>query len=113
MPLIRIAVARSGDKGDSANIGVMARRKEHYHTLSRELTPERVRDYFAHVVKGAVHVFPAPGFDAINIVMSESLGGGGTSSLHLDKMGKTYGQQILAKPVKVPSHLLRLSRVNL
>ncbi len=109
VPLIRIAVARSGDKGNSANVGVMARRPEFYDTLCRELTPDRVKQYFAHVTKGAVHVFPAPGFDAINVLMHESLGGGGTSSLNLDKLGKTYGQQILAMSVRVPAVLINQS----
>lgn len=109
VPLIRIAVARSGDKGNSANVGVMARRPEFYDTLCRELTPERVKQHFNHVTKGAVHVFPAPGFDAINVLMHESLGGGGTSSLNLDKLGKTYGQQILAMSVRVPAVLINQS----
>jgi hypothetical protein len=109
VPLVRIAVARSGDKGNSANVGIMARRPELYDTLCRELTPARVKQYFGHVTKGAVHVFPAPGFDAINILMHESLGGGGTSSLNLDKLGKTYGQQILAMSVRVPAALINRS----
>lgn len=109
VPLMRIAVARSGDKGNSANVGVMARRPEFYDALCRELTPERVKQYFNHVTKGTVHVFPAPGFDAINVLMHESLGGGGTSSLNLDKLGKTYGQQILAMSVRVPAVLINQS----
>lgn len=109
VPLLRIAVARSGDKGNSANVGVMARRPEFYDTLCRELTPERVKQYFDHVTKGTVHVFAAPGFDAINVLMHESLGGGGTSSVNLDKLGKTYGQQILAMSVRVPAVLINRS----
>ncbi len=109
VPLVRIAVARSGDKGNSANVGVMARRPEFYDTLCRELTPARLKQYFDHVTKGAVHVFPVPGFDAINILMYESLGGGGTSSVNLDKLGKTYGQQILAMSVRVPAVLINRS----
>jgi hypothetical protein len=102
VPLIRLAVARSGDKGNSANVGVMARSPDYMDLLRQALTPQSVRGWFAHFVEGDVMRYEAPGFDALNFVLTESLGGGGTSSLHLDSQAKTYGQQILAMPVEIP-----------
>lgn len=104
--LIDIAVARSGDKGNSANVGLMARRPEFYEVLCREVTPQKVAAWFGHVTRGAVSCYAAPGMGAINFVLRDTLDGGGTSSLHLDKLAKTYGQQLLAMPVRVPSALL-------
>lgn len=104
--LIDIAVARSGDKGNSANVGLMARRPEFYDVICREVTPQKVADWFAHVTKGEVSCYAAPGMGAVNFLLRETLDGGGTSSLHLDKLAKTYGQQLLAMPVDVPSALL-------
>lgn len=105
--LIKLAVARSGDKGNAANIGVMARRSEYVEPLRHALTSERVRAWFGHVCNGDVTRFEAPGFQAFNFLLTESLGGGGTSSLHLDKQAKSYGQQILAMPVIVPRRLIQ------
>ncbi|MBT6094282.1 MAG: DUF1446 domain-containing protein [Rhodospirillaceae bacterium] len=103
--LIHLAVARSGDKGNNANIGVMARRPEWLPYIKASVTPERVRQWFAHVVQGDVTRFDAPGMHAINFVLTQTLGGGGTSSLHLDTQAKTYAQQLLAMPVRVPMEL--------
>ena len=109
--LIDIAVARSGDKGNSANVGVMARHPAFYDVICREVTAEKVAAWFAHVTKGDVSCFAAPGMGAVNFLLCETLDGGGTSSLHLDRLAKTYGQQILAMPVKVPTEILdRLGR---
>ena len=108
--LIDIAVARSGDKGNSANVGVMARKPEFYDVICREITAQKVAKWFGHVTKGAVSCYAAPGMGAVNFLLRETLDGGGTSSLHLDRLAKTYGQQILAMPVQVPDELLnRLS----
>lgn len=104
--LIDIAVARSGDKGDSANVGLMARKPEFYDVICREVTPQKVAAWFGHVTKGAVSCYAAPGMGAVNFLLRETLDGGGTSSLHLDRLAKTYGQQILAMPVQVPTALL-------
>ncbi len=103
--LIDLAVARSGDKGDSANIGVMARAPEYLPYIARALTEEAVAKWFAHTLKGEVHRYYLPGMTAFNFLMTQSLGGGGTSSLHLDSQAKTYGQQILAIPIAVPAKL--------
>ena len=102
LPLIRLAVARSGDKGDSANVGIMARRASFYPYLRAQVTPEKVRAWFAHVTKGDATGYLLPGMNAMNFVLTESLDGGGTSSLHLDTQAKTYAQQVLAMPIRVP-----------
>lgn len=102
MPLIRLAVARSGDKGDDANIGVMARRSDYLPVIRAALTPAAVKRYFAHLAKGEVERFDLPGIHGLNFVLRDSLGGGGTSSLHLDTQAKTYAQLLLAFPVPVP-----------
>ncbi|MEZ5650982.1 MAG: acyclic terpene utilization AtuA family protein [Burkholderiaceae bacterium] len=101
VPLIALAVARSGDKGDSANIGVIARDPADLALLRRELTPGRVRQWFAHTCRGTALRYELPGLAALNFVLTESLGGGGTSSLHLDTQAKTYAQQLLAMPIRV------------
>ena len=102
VPLIRLAVARSGDKGDDANIGVMARRSDYLPVIRAALTPAAVKRYFAHLAKGEVERFDLPGIHGLNFVLRDSLGGGGTSSLHLDTQAKTYAQLLLAFPVPVP-----------
>lgn len=102
VPLIRLAVARSGDKGNDANIGVMARRPDYLPAIRAALTPEAVRRYFAHFVEGAVERFELPGSHALNFVLHDSLGGGGTSSLRLDTQAKTYAQLLLGFAVPVP-----------
>jgi Acyclic terpene utilisation family protein AtuA len=102
VPLIRLAVARSGDKGNDANIGVMARRAEYLAAIRAALTPAAVKHYFAHFAEGEVERFDLPGINALNFVLHESLGGGGTSSLRLDTQAKTYAQLLLGFPVPVP-----------
>ncbi len=104
--LIDIAVSRSGDKGNSANVGLMARSPVFYDVICREVTAQKVADWFGHVTKGEVSCYAAPGMGAVNFLLRETLDGGGTSSLHLDKLAKTYGQQLLAMPVEVPTALL-------
>jgi hypothetical protein len=102
VPLIRLAVARSGDKGNDANIGVIARRAEYLPAIRAALTAEAVKRYFAHFVEGDVERFDLPGIHALNFLLHESLGGGGTASLRLDTQAKTYAQLLLAMPVAVP-----------
>ena len=102
VPLIRLAVARSGDKGNDANIGVIARRAEYLPAIRAALTPAAVKTYFAHFAEGGVDRFELPGMHALNFVLRESLGGGGTSSLRLDTQAKTYAQLLLGFPVPVP-----------
>lgn len=106
VPLIRIAVARSGDKGDTSNIGVIARSEELLPYLLREVTAEKVKHYFAHYVQGEVIRHPVPGIDAVNFEMKRALDGGGLASMRLDKLGKSLGQILLRMTVKVPARLL-------
>jgi len=104
VPLERLAYARSGDKGDNANIGLIARKAEYLSVLNEQVTAQVVSDYFAHTVKGEVERFEIPGFSAYNFLMTEALGGGGTASLRLDSQGKAFGQMLLSMEVKVPAH---------
>jgi hypothetical protein len=94
-PLSCIAHTRSGDKGDTSNIGVIAYRPEHYPVLLREVTPERVKAFFGELVKGEIERFELPNLGAINLLMHGALGGGGTVSLRVDAQGKTYGSALL------------------
>ncbi len=102
VPLERIAYARSGDKGDSANIGVMAREARFLSILHTQVTASVVVKYFAHLVSGDVTRYSLPGFNAYNFLMEDALGGGATASLRLDSQGKNYGQILLSFPVRVP-----------
>jgi hypothetical protein len=106
VPLVRLAWARSGDKGDTSNIGVIARRPELLPLLRAQLTPERVATWLAHLVQGPVTRFEVPGIHAFNFVCEQALGGGGMASLRNDPLGKGMAQILLSMPVRVPPHLL-------
>ena len=95
MRLIEIAHARSGDKGDMANIGLIARNPEHYPLLVREVTAERVKQHFGDLCRGPVERFELPNIGALNFLLHEALGGGGTLSLRADAQGKTLGAALL------------------
>lgn len=109
LPLVRLAWARSGDKGDQVNIAVIAREPAYLPYLRRALTSERVREFFAHDFAGAaeprVERFDVPGINAVNFLLHEVLGGGGLASVRLDAMGKGKAQQLLEFPVPVPRHI--------
>lgn len=105
--LLDIAHARSGDKGDTANIGVVARRPGHYPLLLRHLTAERVREHFAGICFGPVERYELPNLGALNFVLHQSLGGGGTRSLRNDAQGKTLSCVLLAMEIEVPDAELR------
>jgi hypothetical protein len=107
VPLLKLAVARSGDKGRFANIGVIARQPEYMAYISQSLTAESVGEWFSHVAKGRVERFYLPGIEAFNFFLHDALGGGGVSSMNVDVQGKTYAQQILAMPVSVPVGLIK------
>jgi hypothetical protein len=94
-PLAAIAHTRSGDKGDTSNIGVIALRPEHYPIIVREVTAARVKAFFGDRVRGEVERFELPNLGAINLLLHEALGGGGTVSLRVDAQGKTYGAALL------------------
>jgi len=101
--LIEIAHARSGDKGDMANIGLIARKQEHYPVLLREVTAERVKQHFGNRCRGPVERFELPNIGALNFLLHEALGGGGTLSLRADAQGKTLGAALLRMEVDVSS----------
>jgi hypothetical protein len=103
VPLIRLAWARSGDKGKLSNIGVIARRPEWLPMLWARLTPEVVRDYLSHLVKGQVERYYLPGIAAMNLVLHDALDGGGPSSMRLDPLGKGMAQMLLELPIRVPA----------
>ncbi len=103
VPLIQIAYARSGDKGDISNVGVIARKPEWLDIIRTQVTPERVKAYLQHLVKGDVTVFDVPGIGAINVVMTAALDGGGMSSMRNDPLGKGMGQILLSMPVCLSS----------
>ena len=102
VPLVALAWARSGDKGDDENIGVIARRPEFLPLLRDQLTTARVRTYFAHLVAGEVERFEVPGLHALNFVLHQALGGGGVASLRSDPLGKSFAQMLLDHPVRIP-----------
>ena len=102
--LRRLAYARSGDKGDNANIGVIARRPEFVDVIAEQVTAERVARYFSHYVTGDVHRWALPGLSALNFVLEGALGGkGGTSTLRYDPQGKSFAAMLLELPIRVPA----------
>lgn len=106
VPLIRLAWARSGDKGDSSNIGVIARRPEWLPLLRAQLTEQRVAQWLGHLVRGKVTRFDVPGIRAMNFLCQQALDGGGMASLRNDPLGKGMAQILLAMPVRVPAGML-------
>ncbi|MFY6946146.1 MULTISPECIES: acyclic terpene utilization AtuA family protein [Acinetobacter] len=109
VPLIEIAHARSGDKGNHSNIGVIARKAEYLPWIRAALTEETVASYMQHVLdaeKGRVIRYELPGLNALNFMLENALGGGGVASLRIDPQGKAFAQQLLDMSVKVPAHLL-------
>ncbi|WPP70534.1 acyclic terpene utilization AtuA family protein [Acinetobacter pittii] len=109
VPLIEIAHARSGDKGNHSNIGVIARKAEYLPWIRAALTEQAVASYMQHVLdaeKGRVIRYELPGLNALNFMLENALGGGGVASLRIDPQGKAFAQQLLDMPVKVPAQLL-------
>lgn len=102
VPLIRLAHGRSGDKGDKANIGLVARRASDLPLILRWVTPERVAAWFGHNHPSRVERFDLPGFNAVNFLLHDVLGGGGVVSLRTDNLAKAYAQVLLTMPVPVP-----------
>ncbi|MFA5938092.1 MAG: acyclic terpene utilization AtuA family protein [Sinimarinibacterium sp.] len=105
VPLIRLAIGRSGDKGNAANIGVLARKPEYLPLLRAQLTADAVKQYFAHFVNGKVERFEIPGLNGFNFLMQEALGGGGMASLRYDPQGKMLAQILMDFPIAVPADL--------
>lgn len=109
VPLIEIAHARSGDKGNHSNISVIARKADYLPWIRAALTEQTVASYMQHVLdaeKGRVIRYELPGLNALNFMLENALGGGGVASLRIDPQGKAFAQQLLDMPVKVPAHLL-------
>ncbi|HEY6234238.1 MAG TPA: acyclic terpene utilization AtuA family protein, partial [Candidatus Elarobacter sp.] len=103
VPLRAIAWGRSGDKGDSCNIGIIARHPAFVAPIAEQFSAERVAARFAYVARGPVVRYALPGFDAFNFVLENALGGGGIASLRYDPQGKTFAQILLDEPVLVPA----------
>ncbi|MBZ5591092.1 MAG: hypothetical protein LAP39_02575 [Acidobacteriia bacterium] len=101
VPLAKIAHTRSGDKGDTCNVGVIVYDARYYPALVRELTAERVKSFFGEWVKGKVERFELPNLGALNFLLHEALGGGGTVSLRIDAQGKTFGAALLRLEIDI------------
>jgi len=105
--LVDLAHARSGDKGDTANVGLIALKDLYYPLLVREVTADRVKDHFGEIVKGGVERFELPNLGALNFLLHESLGGGGTRSLMTDAQGKTFSTALLRMYIEIPDEEAR------
>ena len=105
--LVHLAHARSGDKGDTANVGVIAYDPAHYEILKRQLTPERVKAHFGDLVKGPVQRFELPNLYALNFLLHNALDGGGTVSLMNDAQGKVMSTAMLRMEVEVPDEVAK------
>ena len=103
--LLHLAHARSGDKGDTANVGVIALRPEFYPVLVEQLTTERVKEHFRGICLGEVERFELPNLEALNFLLHNSLGGGGTVSLKTDAQGKTLSTAMLRMEMEVPEEI--------
>jgi len=105
--LKELAFARSGDKGDVSNIGLMAKSKKIYDFLVKTITPERVEEHFKGMVKGGVEIYPVPNLESLEIILRRALGGGATCTLRFDQTGKSMGQALLRMEVQVDETLLK------
>jgi len=99
--LEKIAHARSGDKGDGSNVGLIANSPELYEVIRDQVTPERVKEHFRDICRGEVDRYEVPNLLALNFVLHDSLGGGGTESLKTDAQGKTHGQGLLQMEIEL------------
>lgn len=100
--LLNLAHARSGDKGDTANVGLIALKRDFYPILVREVTAEKVKEHFGEIVKGDVERFELPNLESLNFLLHGSLGGGGTLSLMTDAQGKTFSTALLRMHIDIP-----------
>ncbi len=108
VPLVKLAVARSGDKGNHSNIGVIARDPEYLPWIAEALTPAVIVDWMSHVLDplhGRVERWYLPGSHSLNFLLENALGGGGIASLRIDPQGKAFAQQLLEIPIAVPQHI--------
>jgi len=102
VPLYAMAHARSGDKGDGSNVGILAYDDRGYEILKAWLTPERIKAHFGEIVKGRVDRYDLPNLRGLNFILHDSLGGGGSASLKTDAQGKTHGMALLRMLIDVP-----------
>jgi len=100
--LLELAHARSGDKGDSSNVGLLANNEAAYEIIQDQVTAERVKRHFGSIVKGKVDCYELPNLLCLNFILHDSLGGGGSESLRNDAQGKTHGQALLLMEIDVP-----------
>lgn len=107
VPLWRVAFARSGDKGDTANVGLIAFTESLYPVLAELVTADKVKQHFKGICRGSVDRYELPNLCALNFLLHESLGGGGTVSLMLDAQGKTFSAALLRMEVDVAEELVR------
>lgn len=105
VPLVELAHTRSGDKGDTANVGVIAYDPAHYPILLEQLTPEAVKRHFGDLVKGRVERFELRNLHALNFLLHGALGGGGTVSLMTDAQGKVFSTALLRMEIDVPAEV--------
>lgn len=108
--LIEIAHGRSGDKGDGSNVGIIARHPDIYPFLVEKLTADRVKEHMKHICKGEVERYELPNIGALNFILHNSLGGGGTVSLKLDAQGKTHASTLLRMELEVPEELVEKAK---
>lgn len=108
--LVQLAHARSGDKGDTANVGVIAYDPAHYDILKERLTPEAVKAHFGPMVRGEVERFELPNLGALNFLLHGALGGGGTMSLMNDAQGKVFSTALLRMEVEVPDDVAKATQ---
>lgn len=105
--LKELVFARSGDKGDVSNIGLMAKSKNIYDFLLKTVTPERVKEHFKGMIKGGVEIYPMPNIESLEIILRRALGGGATCTLRFDQTGKSMGQALLRMEVQADEALLK------
>jgi hypothetical protein len=112
--LINLAMARSGDKGDHCNVGILARDPAYLPYIQNAVQPEKIRQYLAHVMgeSSDVKLYSLPGLDAFNLMLEQALGGGGIASLRIDPQGKAMAQQLLDMPISVPTEMARQAEEN-
>jgi len=110
--LLELAHGRSGDKGNGSNVGIIARHPDIYEFLKKELTAERVKEYMKHICKGEVERFEMDNIGALNFILNESLGGGGTVSLKLDAQGKTHASTLLRMDIDAPEELIEKAKAT-
>lgn len=106
--LIEIAHGRSGDKGNSSNVGIIARHPDIYPFLKKVLTSRVVKNHMRNICKGSVERYELPNIGALNFLLNDSLDGGGTVSLKLDAQGKTHASLLLRMEIDIPDNLLEL-----